>query len=632
MSSKPQKPQKAKPKKEKKMYQAYDPDQIPDSMPFPDIYRVDVKRSGDVVVPQLNKHQRNWILDVGLNGVDFATHTNQQQATDIFNRVKLDAFEAKAFKHTPQPADKEEEARLPEMIATYKAANKKSTPNDDDTSDDVGEEDADARTGLLRGYTIEGWRQAIMKVLSNKKSAQIRKGKAKAVVIKSESADASKPAPPDAEFMKKALGLQAYTGRDKFRDEMRTAITAHADTLSGGNAGGTWRKAEAELWEMENHAEWEGKAASNEDVDWNERQSLIGTGFQHMVDELNSSGKFLPFLATMTVAWLDETGVVRMNWVEGIPSKMDVHRSFKDECSDAVESIVNRFHDFAKKPLQNYAAALKVSKKQSVPLFPISVAEGEDMDLNDLKSVITSFLRASFDSAFGSEDVPWSAIATNPNKYYDPSQFTIKIPASGPDAWKARQWYDAAEMLATVAGVGSGGFFRKEPKPDSAPPPPSRPSTPRPEKTPPPRSRPVTPQRTPAPSRAPTPERISPVPPSRAVTPEKTPPPARDPTPILPPSRVPTPVQTPVPSRSGTPEKTPPPSRERTPPPPPPRKQRNLPQVSPLKTRRAAAKAAEAEAAAKVAVKRPKRGRKRDADGENEKIENEGRPNKRAKH
>lgn len=64
------------------------------------------------------------------------------------------------------------------------------------------------------------------------------------------------------------MGLVAYTGRDKFRDECHDAIHDHSKTLKGSNAGGNFRKAEAELWEKEDQASWEAAAAVDEDMEW----------------------------------------------------------------------------------------------------------------------------------------------------------------------------------------------------------------------------------------------------------------------------------------------------------------------------------------------------------------------------
>jgi hypothetical protein len=71
--------------------------------------------------------------------------------------------------------------------------------------------------------------------------------------------------------MAKVFGLASYTGRDQFRGERHNEINTHSCTLLGpGNAGGKFRKAEAELWANEDQAKWESAAEADEDVDWEE--------------------------------------------------------------------------------------------------------------------------------------------------------------------------------------------------------------------------------------------------------------------------------------------------------------------------------------------------------------------------
>lgn len=84
------------------------------------------------------------------------------------------------------------------------------------------------------------------------------------------SGDVSTPIAP-ATALSKLMGLAAYTGRDKFRDERHDEINEFATTVSGANAGGRFRKAEAILWAKEDQASWEaGAAACEENIDWEE--------------------------------------------------------------------------------------------------------------------------------------------------------------------------------------------------------------------------------------------------------------------------------------------------------------------------------------------------------------------------
>ena len=72
-------------------------------------------------------------------------------------------------------------------------------------------------------------------------------------------------------MLQKLLGLSEYTGRDKFRADRHDAIEAFSKTLTAKNPGGQFRRAEALLWEEEDHALWNTAAAAegvNENVDW----------------------------------------------------------------------------------------------------------------------------------------------------------------------------------------------------------------------------------------------------------------------------------------------------------------------------------------------------------------------------
>lgn len=74
----------------------------------------------------------------------------------------------------------------------------------------------------------------------------------------------------EAPALAKLLGITAYSGRDKFRDECHDQIEQYSKTLSGGNASGKFRAAEAELWAKEDQPSWNAAAAVQKDVDWNE--------------------------------------------------------------------------------------------------------------------------------------------------------------------------------------------------------------------------------------------------------------------------------------------------------------------------------------------------------------------------
>jgi hypothetical protein len=115
-------------------------------------------------------------------------------------------------------------------------------------------------------------KQAIQKVISNKRSADSRKHKgkdAKAATSSHATTPADKSA-GKASALSKLLGLAAYTGHDKFRDDRHDVIYELSTTLPGTNAGGKFRKAEGILWAEEDQASWEEAAAVEENIDWAE--------------------------------------------------------------------------------------------------------------------------------------------------------------------------------------------------------------------------------------------------------------------------------------------------------------------------------------------------------------------------
>ncbi|KAJ7148382.1 hypothetical protein B0H12DRAFT_1247040, partial [Mycena haematopus] len=235
--------------KPKEMFKPYNEADVPDRMPFPDLARVAATKGDETAVPKLNQFQRRWILDVAIRGVDLANLTGKD-AIALYERVK----------------DRDEEGRLPSLIATWKQnqrakQNSKSTDDDDDSDND---NDNVEREDLLRGYRKTGWRIAIQKVISNKRTAERSKSKTKAT--KKDDASASTA---EAPALAKLFGLAAYTGRDKFRDDRHQEIHEHSRTLAGDmNAGGKFRKAEALLWAKEDQAAWEAAATADENVDW----------------------------------------------------------------------------------------------------------------------------------------------------------------------------------------------------------------------------------------------------------------------------------------------------------------------------------------------------------------------------
>jgi hypothetical protein len=264
------------------MFKAYNPDDIPDSMPFPELALIATAKGDEIAVPRLNEYQRSWILDVGIRGVDLPNLTRKETAA-LYDKVKTNAFDAKAFQHKSQPGDQDEEDSLPALVRAWKEKtekkSKKTAQDDGGTSDD--EEDEDGRAALLRGYTKAGWRlvcsielshlvtvsdnarQAIQKVMSNKRVAERLKRKTKI--------DDAGESSPEAPALAKLLGLTAYSGRHKFGEDRHDEIHDYSKTISGKmNTGGKFRKAEALLWAQEDQTSWEAAAKAEENVDWAE--------------------------------------------------------------------------------------------------------------------------------------------------------------------------------------------------------------------------------------------------------------------------------------------------------------------------------------------------------------------------
>ncbi|KAJ7075959.1 hypothetical protein B0H15DRAFT_805905 [Mycena belliarum] len=590
--------------KSKDMFDPYVEADVPDIMPFPDLARVATTKGDETCVPKLNKYQRSWILDVGIRDIDLPSLGGPTSSTKVYDQVKEAAFAAKAFQHQVQPQDKEEEGRLPALATAWKQKEREklrkrkpaAIPDSDDSSDEEDEDEA-AREGLLRGYKKSGWRVAIQRVISNKRTAETNKLKAN-----KKNSKATDTVDPKAEAtaMVKLLGLASYTGRDKFAEDRHDEIHEFSKTLSGdSNAGGKFRKAEALLWDKEDKAVWEAAAALDEDVDWTERQKLVPSGFKHMVNKLHTSGKFRPFLATMLMAWLSDDGKVHFE-AEAIPSDIRVHTSFEKQYAQVVQASINGMYTWAEKPLKDYAASREGSAKAPQPVFPLTTDTIDDVSHRALVQTVTTYLEDSYEATFGSRDIPWGLVATTPDEYYDAATLAAKFPAGlsamGLADLTRAEWDSLALALASVAGVGSSGFFRKAARAASPPP---RSPTPQRRASPPPHH--LTPQRRASPParaaspppRSPTPQRrASPPPhhltPQRRASPPVEPPapdrraslPAEPPTPPVNQDHASPSVNPATPQRPGSPPASPPPAdpltppRPTPPPPPPPIHQR----------------------------------------------------------
>ena len=144
------------------MFKPYDADAVSDTMPFPELAYVASTKSGDIAVPKLNGHQRSWILDIALRDVDLPS-LKGKDATHFYDKVKTDAFDAKAFQHMTHPGDRDEEAALSDLVTAWhkrqseKRTNKTVKSVAEDAQDDEGEDEAN-NASLLRGYRKAGWR------------------------------------------------------------------------------------------------------------------------------------------------------------------------------------------------------------------------------------------------------------------------------------------------------------------------------------------------------------------------------------------------------------------------------------------------------------------------------------------
>ncbi|KAJ7729339.1 hypothetical protein B0H16DRAFT_1734278 [Mycena metata] len=393
-------------------------------------------KNHETAVPKLNNHQRSWIHDVALRLVDLSNLKSKGAAQDLV-----------------------EEARIPALVAAWKLAHPKKNGKktvaapDGDASDN--EEDEGGRTNLLRGYTMAGWRTAIQKVISNKRSAEMAKLKSKNDDDQAE-AEAATP-----QLLSKLLGLATYTGRDKFRADRHDEILAHSKTLPGtSNAGSMFRKAEGVLWAAEPQAAWEAAANSNEGVNWAERQALVPLGFKTMVNQLNSSGKFMPFLAMMLMAWVDADGKVHIDWTEGAPPGIAVPHTFIKQHGHLVQNNIDAMYEWAARPLKDHVTG-GVDSANTQPPFPLTVDDLDDIAPRVLTQKVTAFLIESYNGVFGTADIPWAKIASNPTDYYDTHKFTFPFTSSGLADLSRPQWDVLATMLASGARGETPGFWRQ---------------------------------------------------------------------------------------------------------------------------------------------------------------------------
>ncbi|KAJ7863688.1 hypothetical protein B0H13DRAFT_2564524 [Mycena leptocephala] len=441
--------------KAKEMFKPYDANAVPDSMPFPKLVLVTTTKGEETAVPVLNKHQQSWILDVALRQIDLVNLVNKKDTKKFYDKVKTDTFDAKAFQHTVQPEDEVEEAGLSVLVATYKKDNPNWNKKKKITDKEEPEQE-DERVGLLRGYTKAGWRWAIQKVISNKRTAEKSKSMKDA-----KDAGESVPVVAPELALSKLFGITASKGRNKFRQVRHDEIEEYSKTVEGPmNAGSKFRIAEAKMWVQEDHDSWDAMV-DDEDVDWKERQMLVAGGFQHMVQIIHATGKFRPLVATMVTAWVDENGQLQLDWVEAVPEGIHVRQPFEKQYAKLSSDFINATYAWAEKPLQDYVAGRDASARPAPPVFPVTAEALDDMSPNAVAQTVTSFLVKSYHAVFGSEDIPWAAIASAPDEYYDSGNFDLAFSPKGLEELKSIQWHALAMTLASGTGEGTSGFFCK---------------------------------------------------------------------------------------------------------------------------------------------------------------------------
>ncbi|KAJ7710818.1 hypothetical protein B0H17DRAFT_1190500 [Mycena rosella] len=314
--------------KPKEIFKPYDPDSVPDVMPLPGLVFVRSTKGQDTAVPKLNDHQRSWILDVGVRGEDLASLTGKA-ATTVYNRVKTD------------------EDAIAGLVAAWKKQHTSTKKPAKEDAEEPEEEDEDGCASCLRGYSKTAWRMVIQKVISNKRNALKLKAKQAAPAqchYRQPQDDDDQESCHEAPALAKLVGITAYSGRDKFRDDRHDDIHEYSKTLPGPtNAGGKFRKAEALLWAKKDTAFWDAAAAVEDSVNWVQRQKLVATGFEQMIDNLHASRKFRPFVATMLMGWLNEDGQVIFE-TEAIPDGIVVPEAFRKLNSPLVQQTLNAMY------------------------------------------------------------------------------------------------------------------------------------------------------------------------------------------------------------------------------------------------------------------------------------------------
>nr|GAT48241.1 predicted protein [Mycena chlorophos] len=532
-------PKKPEGKLPKQNIPLYDEATVPASMPFPLLKTVVFSKAQEIPVPQLSECQRSWVQHEGIGDRDLVS-LDRKTGPPVYEDIKARALDSKAFKHVAQPDDATEEGALAALVAAWKAKEASKTTRrgkskqlyaasskDDDDSDDGDDGDAEVdaitRGTLLRGYPIAGWNYAIQTMISNKRTATANKTK-RTQPVSDDATVAAGEQPALSAVLAKLFGLAAYTGREKWADEHYDEIYAYSQTLSHNmNAGARFCKAKADLWAKENQAVWEAAAVSTDGVDWSERQGLVGGALKHMVETLNSTGKFRPFFALSLMGWLDVDGRLRFEWSEGKPDGVVFDQAFEAKHSALIKTLVDSAYGWGEQPFKD--AYHPAKRSSGLPTLTLTRANLGDFTPKSLSETITGFVGESFNAAFGTTTIPWADICERPGEYYDNTHHTLPFRPDGLETLSPAAWFELGTQLLLITDSGTKPLFQPGSitlPSKSATPPPKSP-------TPPPKS-PTLPPKSPPP------------PPPR---PESLPPPPR---------RKPRTAQVPVPALTGSPQ------------------------------------------------------------------------------
>ncbi|KAJ7239716.1 hypothetical protein C8J57DRAFT_1245832 [Mycena rebaudengoi] len=100
-----------------------------------------------------------------------------------------------------------------------------------------------------------------------------------------------------------------------------------------------------------------------------------------------------------------------------------------------------------------------VDSANAQPPFPLTVDDLDDIAPRVLTQKVTAFLIESYNGVFGTPEIPWAKIASNPMEYYDTHKFTFPFTSSGLADLSRPQWDVLATMLASGARGETPGFW-----------------------------------------------------------------------------------------------------------------------------------------------------------------------------